>query len=105
MINGKYALEPRNAAMTRFLVTPENPTGWRLEDILGEIQKDIIRRCGKILDDPRSIAGPARRPRVAPAEGGNGHPRAHPRRDVAGRPAAVAGEQPGDTQAPDGAFD
>ncbi len=46
--------------MTRFLVTPENPTGWRLEDILGEIQKDIIRRCSKILDDPSPVAAPVR---------------------------------------------
>ena len=46
--------------MTRFLVTPENPNGWRLEDILGEIQKDIIRRCSKILDDPSPVAAPVR---------------------------------------------
>ena len=46
--------------MTRFLVTPENPSGWRLEDILGEIQKDIIRRCAKILDDPSPVAAPVR---------------------------------------------
>lgn len=46
--------------MTRFLVTPENPTGWRLEDILTEIQKDIIRRCSKILDDPSPVAAPVR---------------------------------------------
>lgn len=46
--------------MTRFLVTPENPTGWRLEDILSEIQKDIIRRCSKILEDPSPVAAPVR---------------------------------------------
>jgi hypothetical protein len=46
--------------MTRFLVTPENPTGWRLEDLLGEVQKDIIRRCSKILDDPSPVAAPVR---------------------------------------------
>lgn len=46
--------------MTRFLVTPENPSGWRLEDILGEIQKDIVRRCSKILDDPSPVAAPVR---------------------------------------------
>lgn len=46
--------------MTRFLVTPENPHGWRLEDILTEIQKDIIRRCSKILDDPSPVAAPVR---------------------------------------------
>jgi len=46
--------------MTRFLVTPENPTGWRLEDILSEIQKDIIRRCSRILDDPSPVAAPVR---------------------------------------------
>ena len=42
--------------MTHFLVTPENPKGWRLEDILSEIQKDIFRRCTKILDDPNPVA-------------------------------------------------
>jgi hypothetical protein len=42
--------------MTRFLTTPENPSGWRLEDILSEIQSDIIRRSGKILDDTRPEA-------------------------------------------------
>ena len=42
--------------MTHFLVTPENPKGWRLEDILSEIQKDIFRRCTKILDDPSPVA-------------------------------------------------
>jgi hypothetical protein len=46
--------------LTRFLVTPENPSGWRLEDILGEIQKDIIRRCSKVLDDPSPVAAPVR---------------------------------------------
>ncbi len=46
--------------MTRFLVTPENPTGWRLEDILSEIQKDIIRRCSKIIDDPSPVAASVR---------------------------------------------
>lgn len=42
--------------MTRFLVTPDNPSGWKLEDILSEIQNDIIRRTAKILDDPRPEA-------------------------------------------------
>jgi hypothetical protein len=42
--------------MTRFLATSDNPSGWRLEDILSEIQSDIIRRSGKILDDTRPEA-------------------------------------------------
>jgi len=42
--------------MTRFLATSENPSGWRLEDILSEIQSDIIRRSGKILEDTRPEA-------------------------------------------------
>lgn len=41
-------------------MTAENPTGWKLEDILGEIQKDVIRRCSKILDDPSPVAVPVR---------------------------------------------
>jgi hypothetical protein len=42
--------------MTRFLVTPENPGGWKLEDILTEIQNDMVRRCSKILEDRRPEA-------------------------------------------------
>lgn len=42
--------------MTHFLVTPENPGGWRLEDILAVIQDDIIRRCGKTVGDNRPEA-------------------------------------------------
>ena len=41
---------------TKLLITPENPDGWRLEDILSEIQNDIIRRTQKIIDDPRADA-------------------------------------------------
>lgn len=42
--------------MTKFLVTAENPTGWKLEDILTEIQNDIIRRSHKLIDDHRPEA-------------------------------------------------
>jgi hypothetical protein len=41
---------------TKLLITPENPDGWRLEDILSEIQNDIVRRTQKIIDDPRADA-------------------------------------------------
>ncbi len=41
---------------TTFLVTDENPEGWKLEDILTEIQNDIVRRSQKIVDDPRPEA-------------------------------------------------
>lgn len=42
--------------MTRFLVTDENPGGWKLEDILTVIQDDIVRRSHKIIDDHRPEA-------------------------------------------------
>jgi len=42
--------------MTRFLSTDEKPDGWRLEDILSEIQNDIIRRSEKIVGDHRAEA-------------------------------------------------
>ncbi len=29
---------------TKLLMSTENPDGWRLEDILAEIQNDIVRR-------------------------------------------------------------
>ena len=39
-----------------FLVTEDNPQGWRIEDILTEIQNDIVRRSQKIVDDARPEA-------------------------------------------------
>ena len=41
---------------TKLLNSPENPEGWRLEDLLTEIQNDIIRRTQKIIDDDRPDA-------------------------------------------------
>ena len=37
--------------MTHFLVTDENPSGHRLEDILLMIRKDILTRAVNIADD------------------------------------------------------
>ena len=42
--------------MTHFLVTDENPGGWKLEDILTTLQDDIVRRSQKIIDDHRPEA-------------------------------------------------
>jgi UDP-N-acetylmuramyl tripeptide synthase len=42
--------------MTHFLVTDENPKGYRLEDILSLIRKDILTRTLKIADDGRAEA-------------------------------------------------
>lgn len=38
---------------TTFLVTSDHPDGWRLEDLLTEVQNDIVRRSYKIVDDER----------------------------------------------------
>jgi hypothetical protein len=38
--------------MTRFLVSDENPDGYKLEDILTVLRADVLKRCNKIsLDD------------------------------------------------------
>ena len=42
--------------MTHFLITDENPTGYRLEDILGLIRNDIIKRATKIMEDQKPEA-------------------------------------------------
>ncbi|HCR67125.1 MAG TPA: histidine kinase, partial [Oceanicaulis sp.] len=34
--------------MTRYLVSHENPTGRKLEDILMELRADVLIRCTKI---------------------------------------------------------
>ena len=43
--------------MTKFLVSEENLDGFKLEDILRLIRKDILARCSKITDDDRPEAG------------------------------------------------
>lgn len=42
--------------MTRFLVSEENPSGRRLEDILMELRADVLTRCTKISGDTRPEA-------------------------------------------------
>lgn len=41
---------------TTFLVTDENPNGWKIEDILVTIQNDMFRRTQKIVGDTRDEA-------------------------------------------------
>ncbi|MDA0785033.1 MAG: histidine kinase [Proteobacteria bacterium] len=42
--------------MSRFLVTDDNPDGYKLEDILTAIRNEIIQRATKIMDDGRPEA-------------------------------------------------
>ena len=42
--------------MTQFLKTDEHPEGFRLEDILGLIRQDMIKRTQKIVADDRREA-------------------------------------------------
>lgn len=42
--------------MTQFLISDDNATGYRLEDILTTVRGDIVKRCGKIVDDHREEA-------------------------------------------------
>lgn len=42
--------------MTRYLVSDENPDGYKLEDILHAIRTDVIVRCTKIMDDQKDEA-------------------------------------------------
>lgn len=42
--------------MTHFLVTDDNPNGYKLEDMLKLIRKDIFLRTTKILEDSRPEA-------------------------------------------------
>lgn len=42
--------------MTKFLVSDENPEGFKLEEILRAVRKDILLRCQKIIDDPKAEA-------------------------------------------------
>jgi len=42
--------------MSNFLVTDENPEGYKLEDILTAIRNDIVLRASKIMEDQRPEA-------------------------------------------------
>lgn len=42
--------------MTHFLATEEKPDGYKLEDILGLLRGDMIKRATKIVDDTRPEA-------------------------------------------------
>ncbi|MBL4801718.1 MAG: hypothetical protein JKY45_07465 [Emcibacter sp.] len=42
--------------MTHFLVTDDNPDGYKLEDMLKLIRKDIFVRTTKIMEDSRPEA-------------------------------------------------
>ena len=42
--------------MTHFLVSDTKPDGYKLEEILSELRKDILTRCLKIADDHRTEA-------------------------------------------------
>lgn len=42
--------------MTRFLISEEHPEGYRLEDILQLIRREVLIRCTKIADDARPEA-------------------------------------------------
>jgi hypothetical protein len=37
--------------MTHFLLSDEKPDGFKLEDILRTLRKDVLTRCAKIADD------------------------------------------------------
>lgn len=42
--------------MTRFLSSEDNPNGYKLEDILMAIRRDVVKRCELIVDDLRPEA-------------------------------------------------
>jgi hypothetical protein len=42
--------------MTRFLVSDENPGGYKLEDILTVIRADVLKRSSKVAMDDRPEA-------------------------------------------------
>ncbi|MDJ0944271.1 MAG: hypothetical protein QNJ30_12435 [Kiloniellales bacterium] len=42
--------------MTHFLITDDKPEGYKLEDILTLIRRDMILRATKIVDDPKPQA-------------------------------------------------
>ncbi len=42
--------------MTKILVSPDNPKGQKLENILEQIRSDLLKRSAHIMDDKRPDA-------------------------------------------------
>jgi hypothetical protein len=42
--------------MTHFLISDDNPEGFKLEDVLRTLRKDVLTRCTKITDDGTDAA-------------------------------------------------
>lgn len=42
--------------MTKFLLSPDNPKGLKLEDALEALRGDLLERCAHIVDDRRPDA-------------------------------------------------
>ena len=42
--------------MTRFLASDTNPDGFKLEELLLSLRRDVVIRTEKIIDDPRPEA-------------------------------------------------
>jgi len=42
--------------MTHFLISEDKPDGYKLEDILNVLRRDILKRSTKIMDDDRTEA-------------------------------------------------
>tara|TARA_B100000315_G_scaffold186829_1_gene176361 strand:- start:13351 stop:13623 length:273 start_codon:yes stop_codon:yes gene_type:complete len=42
--------------MTKFLISDDNTDGYKLEDILMAVRKDMLARCDKVVDDHRTEA-------------------------------------------------
>ncbi|WP_052954872.1 hypothetical protein [Microvirga vignae] len=38
------------------LMSPENPTGWKLEELLGALQHEVHNKCARIARDDRPVA-------------------------------------------------
>lgn len=45
-----------SAARTPVLMSPQNPTGWKLEDLLEALRREVKAKCAKIADDSRPVA-------------------------------------------------
>lgn len=38
------------------LMGPQNPTGWKLEDLLEALQFEVMKKCDKIISDSRPVS-------------------------------------------------
>lgn len=51
-----HPIYERSSTLPNVLMGPDNPTGWKLEELLAQIGQEVDRKSAKIQNDDRPVA-------------------------------------------------